>query len=316
LLPFNILRDRWDVTTSPEKKLAILFADVVGSTHLYEVLGDDRARDTVQQCLKVMKQATESYGGTVIKTMGDEVMSTFPSADDALNAANQMQQRITNSVRLDASEDTHVSIRIGCHYGGVVAEDRDIFGAAVHTANRMTSQAKAGQILTTRTLVEELSPQWKALVRQIDVATPKGQSDEVAVFEVLWQPEEATNMLPSIDPAARPAAASGTLRLRFRDQEVLVGGRGKVSITMGRADENDVVIKGNLISRVHARIDAARSRFVLVDESTNGTFIQQDAGEELYVRRDSAVLTGSGVISMGRIAARGTPLAIEYSVED
>ncbi len=303
------------MTAAPEKKLAILFADVVGSTQLYEALGDDRARETVQQCLRVMKQATEHYGGTVIKTMGDEVMSTFPSADDALNAANQMQQRITNTIRIE-TDDSHVSIRIGCHFGPVVAEDRDIFGAAVHTANRMTSQAKAGQIITTSALVEQLTPQWKALVRQIDVATPKGQSDEVAVFEVLWQPEEATNMLPSIDPAARPPATATRLRLRFKGEELVVGEQGKATITMGRADENDVVIKGNLISRVHARINVARNRFVLVDESTNGTFIQQDAGEELYVRRDSTVLTGSGVISMGRVAARGTPLAIEYRVED
>ncbi|MEO7386419.1 MAG: adenylate/guanylate cyclase domain-containing protein [Gammaproteobacteria bacterium] len=303
------------MTAAPEKKLAILFADVVGSTQLYEALGDDRARETVQQCLRVMKQATEHYGGTVIKTMGDEVMSTFPSADDALNAANQMQQRITTTIRIE-TDDSHVSIRIGCHYGPVVAEDRDIFGAAVHTANRMTSQAKAGQIITTSALVEQLTPQWKALVRQIDVSTPKGQSDEVAVFEVLWQPEEATNMLPSIDPAARPPATATRLRLRFRGEELVVGETGKVTITMGRADENDVVIKGNLISRVHARIDVARNRFVLVDESTNGTFIQQDAGEELYVRRDSTVLTGSGIISMGRVAVRGTSLAIEYRVED
>ncbi len=303
------------MTASPDKKLAILFADVVGSTQLYDLLGDDRARETVQQCLRVMKQATEQYGGTVIKTMGDEVMSTFPSADDALSASSQMQQRITNTILIDTN-DTHVSIRIGCHFGPVVAEDRDIFGAAVHTANRMTSQAKAGQILTTSALVEQLTPQWKALVRQIDVATPKGQSDEVAVFEVLWQPEEATNMLPSIDPAARPVFAASRLRLRFKGEELLVGDSGKVAITMGRADDNDVVIKGNLISRVHARIDAARNRFVLIDESTNGTFIQQDAGEELYVRRDSTVLTGSGIISMGRVAARGTPLAIEYHVED
>jgi len=303
------------VTASPDKKLAILFADVVGSTQLYDVLGDDRARETVQQCLLVMKQATEQYGGSVIKTMGDEVMSTFPSADDALSASSQMQQQITNSILVD-SGDTHVSIRIGCHFGSVVAEDRDIFGAAVHTANRMTSQAKAGQILTTSALVEQLTPQWRALVRQIDVATPKGQSDEVAVFEVLWQPEEATSMLPSIDPAARPAAQASRLRLRFKGEELVVGESGKPAITMGRADENDVVIKGNLISRVHARIDTARNRFVLIDESTNGTFIQQDVGEELYVRRDSTVLTGSGIISMGRVAARGTPLAIEYQVED
>jgi class 3 adenylate cyclase len=303
------------VVAGPEKKLAILFADVVGSTQLYEALGDDRARETVQQCLKVMKQATEHYGGSVIKTVGDEVMSTFPSADDALNAANQMQQRISTTVRLDR-DDSHVSIRIGCHFGPVVPEDRDIYGAAVNMANRMTSQAKAGQILTTSALVEQLSPQWKALVRQIDVATPKGQSDEIAVFEVLWQPEEATNMLPSIDPAARALQPATSLRLRFRGEELVLGDNGKVTITMGRADENDVVIKGNLISRVHARIDAARNRFVLIDESTNGTFIQQDAGEELYVRRDSTVLTGSGVISMGRVAARGTPLAIEYRVEE
>src|SRR5690606_17002261 len=144
---------------------------VVGSTQLYEVMGDERARDTVQECLKVMKQATEHYGGTVIKTMGDEVMSTFPSARDALNAAHQMQQRISGTIRAGA-DGARVAIRIGCHFGSVVAEERDIFGAAVHTANRMTSQAKSGQILTTSALVEELTPQWKALVRQIDVATP------------------------------------------------------------------------------------------------------------------------------------------------
>jgi adenylate cyclase len=106
------------------------------------------------------------------------------------------------------------------------------------------------------------------------------------------------------------------LRLRFKGEELVVGQSGKAAITMGRADENDVVIKGNLISRVHARIDTARNRFVLIDESTNGTFIQQDVGEELYVRRDSTELTGSGIISMGRVAARGTPLAIEYRVEE
>jgi adenylate cyclase len=303
------------VAAGTEKKLAILFADVVGSTQLYESLGDDNAREVVQQCLGVMRQATDGFGGTVIKTMGDEVMSVFPSADDAMNAANQMQQRIT-TIRA-GGENTRVCIRIGSHFGPVVAEDRDIFGAAVAVANRMTSQAKAGQILTTDAMVEQLSPQWRNLVRQIDVATPKGQSDEVAVFEVLWQPEEATSMLPSVNPGVdRRRQQPGRLRLRFRGQEIVLGEGGKSSITMGRADENDVVVKGNLISRIHARIDVARKRFMLVDESTNGTFIQRDGGEELYVRRDSAELVGTGVISMGRIAGRGTPLAIEYSVED
>ncbi len=302
------------MTDGEGKEVAILFADVVGSTHLYEALGDERARDTVQHCLRIMREATEQFGGTVIKTMGDEVMATFPSADDAMNAASQMQKRISSSNQL-GTPGTHVAIRIGCHFGPVVAEDRDIFGAAVHTANRMTSQAKAGQILTTAVTVQQLSGEWRALARQIDVATVKGHAGEMALFEVLWQPEEATSMLPSISWQA-PEHAGARLRLRFRGQELVLGEDSRTAASMGRADENDVVIKGNLISRVHARIDLRKNRFVLIDESTNGTFIQRDDGEEIYVRRDSAELTGSGVIGMGRVAARGTPLAIEYSFEE
>src|ERR1700688_4279267 len=78
-----------------EIELAIVFADVVGSTKLYELLGDLRARDMVGICIDVMRAATDQNHGTVIKTMGDEVMSTFPTADDALNAAAQMQKQIT-----------------------------------------------------------------------------------------------------------------------------------------------------------------------------------------------------------------------------
>ncbi len=297
-----------------DQQVAIVFADVVGSTQLYENLGDEKARETVHACLDVMKRSTEEYGGTVIKTMGDEVMSTFPSADDAMNAASQMQQRITNNPEIGGA--TAVAIRIGCHFGPVVAQDRDIFGAAVHTANRMTSQAKAGQILTTAVTVEQLSGEWKGLVRQIDVAAMRGRSDEVAVFEVLWQPEEATSMLPAVNVSGTSRSEGGPrLQLRYREAEVLVEPHGLTNATIGRADDNHLVVKGNLISRLHARVEVVRNRFMLVDQSTNGTFIQRDDGEEIYVRRDSTELSGSGIISLGRVAARGAPLAIEYSFD-
>jgi class 3 adenylate cyclase len=297
-----------------EEQITIVFADVVGSTHLYEAMGDDQARETVQRCLDVMTEATEQFGGTVIKTMGDEVMSTFPAADDAMNAAAQMQQRITNNPQIGPGGH-HVAIRVGCHYGPVVNQDRDIFGASVHTANRMTSQAKSGQILTTSATVEQLSGEWRGLVRQIDVAAVRGRSDELAVFEVLWQPEEATSMLPAVNVGPKTAAAPQRLRLRYREAEVVMTEDASDDVTIGRADENDLVVKGNLISRLHARVEVVKSRYMLIDESTNGTFIQRDDGEEIYVRRDSTELSGSGVISLGRIAPKGAPLAIEYSLE-
>ena len=150
-------------------EVAIVFADVVGSTQLYEKFGDTKASETVASCLDIMKDATYQFNGTVIKTIGDEVMSTFESVDDAMGAAVMMQTRISEAGKKE--EGIPVSIRIGCHYGPVVQEQNDIFGAAVHTANRMTSQAKSKQIVISGHTVEQMSPELRNQSRQIDVAT-------------------------------------------------------------------------------------------------------------------------------------------------
>ena len=294
-------------------EVAILFADVVGSTQLYDEYGDTKASETVAHCLDVMKDATHQFSGTVIKTIGDEVMATFPTVDDAMSAASQMQARISSE---GTDEEGHipVSIRIGCHYGPVVQEHNDIFGAAVHTANRMTSQAKARQIVISGTTVDRMSEEWQAQTRQIDVATVRGRLDEVALFELVWQPEEATSMLPTIEWESKARKTSRVI-LSFRDTTVVVDDRRK-GINMGRADDNDLVVKGNLISRIHARVEKRRGKFLLVDQSTNGTFLQNAHGEETFVRRDSTELFGEGIIGLGRVAKPGTPLAIHFICEE
>jgi len=261
-----------------------------------------------------MRSATEQRQGTVIKTMGDEVMATFPSADAALNAAAQMQQQISSHAQLKV-DGQPVAIRIGCHFGPVMLENRDVFGAAVHTANRMTSQAKAGQIVTTAATVDKLSPEWRASCRQIDIATLKGQGSEVVLYEVLWQTEDVTSMVPGIAGGDSRAARGMRLRLRFDDRELLVDERHS-SITIGRAEDNDVVVKGNLISRLHARIEISRNKFVLIDQSTNGTFVQTADGEESFVRRDSLQIKGQGMIGLGRLPEQGAPQTIRFTCEE
>src|SRR5512145_831893 len=93
-------------------ELAVLFSDVVGSTRIYEVLGDQRAREVIALCIELMEGATTQNRGTVIKTMGDEVMATFPSADDALNAAALIQRSVSTHPALQV-EGQPVSVRIG-----------------------------------------------------------------------------------------------------------------------------------------------------------------------------------------------------------
>jgi adenylate cyclase len=294
-------------------ELAILFADVVGSTRLYELMGDLRARDMVAICIDVMRTATEQHQGTVIKTMGDEVMSTFADADQALNAASQMQQQISRHSQLKV-DGQPVSLRIGCHYGPVVLENRDVFGSTVHTANRMTSQAKAMQIMTTAAVVERLAPQWRAAVRQVDVATLKGQGNEVVLYEVLWQTEDVTSMIPAIG-MSNSTLPHLRLRLQFQDREIVLDERHP-TVVIGRAEDNDIVVKGNLISRMHARIEINRHKFVLVDQSTNGTFVQTQDGDEAFVRRDSVQIKGKGMIGLGKLPDQDSPQTIRFICEE
>ena len=289
-------------------EVAILFADVVGSTQLYDKFGDAKASETVALCLDVMKDSTFQFNGTVIKTIGDEVMATFDTVDDAMGAAVMMQKRITEETRKEGG--IPVSIRIGCHYGPVVQEQNDIFGAAVHTANRMTSQAKARQIVISGFTVEQMGPELRKQARQIDLATVRGRIDEVALYELVWQPEEATSMLPTIEWENR-ARRNSKLVLNFRDKTVEVSDNRK-SINLGRADDNDLVVKGNLISRIHAKIEMRKGKFILVDQSTNGTFVQNVRGQEKFVRRDSTELGDEGTIGLGRAEEPGSSLAIYF----
>jgi predicted component of type VI protein secretion system len=76
-----------------------------------------------------------------------------------------------------------------------------------------------------------------------------------------------------------------------------------------------VVVRGNLISRLHARIEFARNRFTLTDQSTNGTFVQIN-GEESFLRRDSMPIKGTGLIGLGRIPERDSPLTLRFVCEE
>ncbi len=299
---------------SSDTEVAVLFADVVGSTRLYEVLGDLKARDMVVSCVDLMRASTERNRGTVIKTIGDEILAIFPTPSDAVNAAVEMQQDIGAHPEL-AVQGQHVAIRIGCHFGPVVLESRDIFGSSVHTANRMTSQAKAGQIILTTAMVERLTPEWRAVTRQIDVTPVRGRTEEMELFEVIWQQEDATSMLPSIEIDARTGHRPKRVRLRFHGKDYFVGD-GRESLTMGRADENDVTVQGSLISRIHARIEIARNKVLLIDQSTNGTFVTGQDGKESFVRRDSVALQGQGLIGLGKLPEANAPDAIQYQLEE
>jgi len=285
--------------------LTILFADISGSTHLYEVLGDVRARERTSHCLSILTEVIQRHGGTVIKTIGDEVMCTFPGADAAVQAACAMQESVAAEV---APGETALDIRVGLHYGPALVELGDVFGDAVNVAARIVALAKARQILTTRQTVETLSPLLRASTRYTDRTPVKGKQEEIDVYEVIWREEDLTRMegyqIPLADSQAR-------LQLRFREQEIEVS-HSRPVVTIGRGQQNDIVVLDTLVSRMHARIEYRRGRFVLLDQSTNGTYVLTDEGEKAYLRREELALRGSGVISFGRATSGEAPEAVHF----
>jgi adenylate cyclase len=123
-----------------------------------------------------------------------------------------------------------------------------------------------------------------------------------------------TTMVPVI-VGYSDSARDMRLRLRFDDRELVLDEHPS-NITIGRAEENDVVVKGSLSSRLHARIVIGRSNFVLIDQSTNGTFVQSADGEELFIRHDIVQLKGQGMIGLGCLPEQGSQHTIHFTCEE
>lgn len=288
--------------------MAILFADVCGSTKIYEKFGDERARKLIGRCVELMTSATREHGGTLIKTIGDEVMCRFATADEAAAAALDMQERVSSAAVTGIG--FNLAIHVGFTFGEVVEEEGDIFGDAVNVAARMVNIAKADQVVTTGATMAQLSEKWRQGARQIDRTDVKGKSEKIDVYELIWQEGEVTRIAGRA-PWEIPTVAPGKLLLTQGARELEVS-ESHPSITVGRGEQNDLVLKGDMVSRLHARIEYRNGRFSLTDQSTNGTYVAEGARGPRLVRHDSQVLGGSGTIALGHAPAAGQTDLIHY----
>jgi class 3 adenylate cyclase len=290
--------------------LSILFADICGSTSLYETLGDAIARGLVSQCLALMTQHVEKQAGSVVKTLGDEIMCTFSKADQAVAAAMDMQEGVTDDLpRINPDMPSTMTIRVGLHHGLALLEAGDVFGDAVNIAARMAGLAKGGQILTTRETARALTPTLRASTRHLDRVAVKGKAEEIDVFEVTWHGDDVTRMATGL---LKTQPKSARLVLRYHTEELRLD-QDMDTVILGRHQKADLVVNDSMASREHARLECRRGRFILTDQSTNGTYIVTPNGP-CYLRRESIVLTGTGTIALGRELSSATEVVV-YSCE-
>lgn len=287
-----------------------MFADVAGSTQLYERMGDTLAKSIIDEVIEMMSEYTRMNSGIVIKTIGDEIMCRFDDTNDAVDTACEIQEKLNTSIIQGAM----VNVRIGLHAGSaILQEDGDLFGDAVNVAARMAGIAKGRQIILTQSSTENLAPKLKEKAREIDRAHVKGKSDEIVISELVWENADVTQMV-SLSGIASAIDKEPVLELSCSLASKVLN-KNNTNVSIGRGSQSDFIVNAALASRSHAKIEFRRGKFILVDMSTNGTFVETDTGEHHYLRREELLLTGNGRITLGQdLAESDAGNIIEYKM--
>jgi len=285
----------------------VLFADVSGSTKLYETVGDAQAHSAIELCVKLFSAFTLQHGGRVVKTIGDEVMAVFPDSPLAADAARDIQLSIQDMAPVGK---VRLGVRIGFHYGVLVERDGDVFGDTVNLAARLTEMASRGQIITSLETVERLAPVQKMDARRLYSIPVKGREREVDICELMWTDTDyATQLVASL----ASTDSGDALRLVYRTR-VMVLGPERRSAVLGRDATADLVVADRMASRVHCEIEQRQDKFVIADRSANGTFLSIDGDREIVLRREEALLRGHGFITLGQSRATATEF-VEFFCE-
>jgi adenylate cyclase len=297
---------------SQTRPQTILFADVSGSTRLFETKGDVEARRLIAAVLDALSIVCVGHGGRVIKTIGDEIMCTLPTAMSGLLAACDMQRKMSRDINFVRE---NLAVRIGFHHGNALEENGDVFGDAVNVAARMTSLAKREQIVSTAATVNGLTGTRLPETRSLGRARVSGKLLPIEIVDVVWQ--EDTSGMTMVQSAIRmgdaaPAGAKLTLRHRGKLIELT---ENSEPFMMGREVSNNLVVEADWVSRTHAQIEYKRGHFMITDRSTNATYVCIGQDPELRLHRDEVHLRTSGSISMGQAAAANTHDLIHFNAE-
>lgn len=276
-------------------ELAVCFADICDSTALFETHGDDRAREIVGRTLDLIAEAIESHDGTVVKSLGDGIMGTFPEFPPAAHAAVQFPEVVKNDDTLAALD---IEVRSGLCYGSVLQEeDGDVYGDAVNTASRLADWAHPSQVVTTVEARDTLPEYLQKRTRSLGETILRGKKEPVEIVELLGGQSGSDLTVAEVPTPTTTRRQERVLRLMHADDTVTVR---QDPLWVGRGAKADLRVNDVRVSRMHAVVKKKRDSFQLVDQSTNGTYVQIGEEDALFLHHEQLLLHGTGHISLGR----------------
>lgn len=284
---------------APSTPVVVLYADIAGSTRLYEKHGDAVAQEAITSCLGLLTEVVEHCGGRVVKSIGDEIQCVFHDPAKAVMAGTDMQAAIQQAGEDERFATGPLRIKVGLHFGPAFESDGEIQGEAVVIAQEIIQRAKPDQVLTSEPTLNAVPNAFRVGARHFDQIYLTGRDGTINVFELIWDDISVTQ-----ESAYRPSL-QGTgyarLVLSYGGREFEVSDANR-SLKLGRVNSNDVVVPSDLTSRMHAEMSFRRGRCYITDVSINGTLVIQDGGKNITLKRERLALDGVGQICLG-----GTP---------
>lgn len=292
----------------------VLFADLRGSTGLFETLGNAEAAAVVTQSVALMGQVVVGCGGTVVKTLGDGLMAVFEEPQQGVDAADEMHQSLDRIVaqRRSGGRRPALKLQVAMAHGEVVEVNSDCFGDAVNVAARLLDSAGDNETLATQQVLDGLVGEDRGRFRSLSKLQLRGRQEPVQVhrLEALRFGETVATMFEG----AVPSAVTDSLRLRWLDVERVFGGPD-LPLVLGRSPQATLCIDDTRVSRSHARIEWHGGTFQIADLSYNGSFVRfAGSAEVVALRRGSCTLHGVGVISLGASPTDPTAPTVHFEV--
>ena len=275
-----------------EKRLALVFSDVVGSTPYFARFGDEAGRKLQQRHYDLVNAAIAPEGGRVVDTAGDGVFLCFESVTAASRAMVGLLRSIVRDNDSRAA-DHRLNLRVGVHVGPVLTDGTLVSGDAVNFCSRVAGSAGAGELRLSLAAYSELTEIELRLKSQRQRAVElKGVEKAQELFVLDWL--DATKFPTKVifeDGSAQRLPPLDVIRFgRLREQD--------------GATANDVVISvsdPNLqsrISRWHFELHRRADGFMLRSVSASTTEIDGrpvPRGEEVVVRPGAKVKLGGAI---------------------
>lgn len=298
------------MTATQKSDACVLFAEITGDAPLLDKIGAMETQRAVERCRNRAERAIDAYQGTIVEAAGRTLIAHFPRTESAALAAFDLRERVSqlppvSGVRLSL----HAILHHGRLDGGIMPSE-----TVMARAKALVGATPTGKIVLSPEAATSMPAHIQSQLETLQLEGVEGALFTLDAIQPGASPVVPASTAPGAAPepqgtgaeAPPPVADEPTARPVARQTMMLSHNRATMILSearpivlAGREEGNDIVIGDRRASRHHARIEWRHGSYMLIDTSTNGTYMTDDAGLEVALRHAEAEMPSRGRIGFG-----------------